>query len=288
MLGAAATAVLLAAVTVQGGSTCPTPAAVQARLRPLLPAGTAADNGDVRLEREGQALHVTLHGPDGRLTARRTVGGVHSCEALADAAAVIVAAWRGDVGVRPLLAAEAAPAAADLQATAAPVSAVPAGFRLGPGRGRRARPGGRQPRRGGAADDRQRPAARPPLGRSPGTDLPGRPSESAGGRKASLATLGAGTGAAGPGRGGWIEALGLGDPPVRRGRVDPVQGIGLDDARDSAGLRSWRRGRRTSVARPIRTAPLRRARACAAGPAAWWRTRARRGGRPRSPDWKAC
>jgi hypothetical protein len=127
MFAAVATAVLLAAVTVQGATSCPTPKAVEARLRPLLPAGSGAASSDVRLEREGLELHVALHAPDGRLTARRTIAGAHSCEALADAAAVIVAAWQGDVGARPLLAAEApAAAAADLRATAAPTSAGPA------------------------------------------------------------------------------------------------------------------------------------------------------------------
>jgi hypothetical protein len=126
MLGPVAIAGLLfAAVTVQGTTTCPTPKAVEARLGPLVSTGAASD---VRLEREGPALHVALYSPDGRLTARRSIDGAHSCEALAEAAAVIVAAWQGDVGDRPLLAAEApTAAAADLRATTVPAAVAAAG-----------------------------------------------------------------------------------------------------------------------------------------------------------------
>jgi hypothetical protein len=126
MLGAVATTGLLfAVVTVQGTTTCPTPQAVEARLGPLVSTGAASD---VRLAREGPVLHVALHAPDGRLTARRSIDGAHSCEALAEAAAVIVAAWQGDVGNRPLLAAEAPNGAAgDLRASAVPAYAPAAG-----------------------------------------------------------------------------------------------------------------------------------------------------------------
>jgi hypothetical protein len=119
MLAPAAIAVLFAAVAVQGATTCPTPQAVDARLRPLLAADPGAASGAVRLEREGGALHVALYAADGRVTARRTIEGAHSCEALADAAAVIVAAWQSGAGARPLLAADAS-ARADLQAAAVP------------------------------------------------------------------------------------------------------------------------------------------------------------------------
>src|SRR5215212_5292073 len=112
---------IVAAVSVHGATTCPTPAAVDARLRPLLPSSSAASgNDDVRLEREGPALHIALYSADGRLAARRTIEGPHSCEALAEAAAVIVAAWKTDVGARPLLAADAATPAADLQVALTP------------------------------------------------------------------------------------------------------------------------------------------------------------------------
>jgi hypothetical protein len=133
MFAPAAIAGLLAAVSVQGATTCPTPQAVEARLRPLLAGGEGAV-GEVRLEREGPALHVALYSPDGRLNTRRTVTGAHSCEALADAAAVIVAAWQGDAGVQPLLAADTPPGAAssDVRANApAPVASIAGAWGLG-------------------------------------------------------------------------------------------------------------------------------------------------------------
>jgi hypothetical protein len=136
MFAPAAIAVLLAAVTVQGATTCPTPQAVDTHLRPLLAAAPGAA-GDVRLERDGNLLHVALYARDGRLTARRTLAGPHSCEALAEAAAVIVAAWQGDGGERPLLAADAsAHPASDLRAAAeapAPLARTPWGVGLGGG-----------------------------------------------------------------------------------------------------------------------------------------------------------
>jgi hypothetical protein len=131
MLAPTAIAVLFAAVAVQGATTCPTPQAVDARLRPLLAADPATPSGAVHLEREGGALHLALYATDGRVTARRTIEGTHSCEALADAAAVIVAAWHSGADARPLLAAEA-PAHADLR-TALPAPAVSAGSAWGLG-----------------------------------------------------------------------------------------------------------------------------------------------------------
>jgi hypothetical protein len=116
--------VAAAAVTVEGNVTCPTPAEVEARLAPLLAAAPGSSAGDgrvqVRLARDGTALHVSLVAADGRLLAFRTLAGTHACDALAEAAAVIVAAWRSDVGGRPLLAvgASAGPRAAELRASA--------------------------------------------------------------------------------------------------------------------------------------------------------------------------
>ena len=125
MFAPAAIAVLFAAVTVQGATTCPTPEAVDARLRPLLAADPGA-SGAVRLDREGGALHLALHAADGRLTARRTIEGAHSCEALADAAAVIVAAWHSGADGRPLLAAALPAASADVHTSLAAPAASPA------------------------------------------------------------------------------------------------------------------------------------------------------------------
>ena len=104
---AAVAGLLAAGITVEGTTTCPTAAEVESRLGPLVQggAGPDGDSQSVRLHREGQALHISLVRADGHLLAWRSVDGSHGCDALAEAAAVIVAAWKSDVGARPLLAA---------------------------------------------------------------------------------------------------------------------------------------------------------------------------------------
>jgi hypothetical protein len=160
--------VAAAEVTVEGNVTCPTPAEVEARLAPLLAAAPGSSAGDgrvqVRLARDGTALHVSLVAADGRLLAFRTLTGTHACDALAEAAAVIVAAWRSDVGGRPMLAAGAdagaEPRAAELRAWAPQAGRAAPAWGIGVAAGV------------SLAGDRPRPAAALSLGYQPS---PARP-----------------------------------------------------------------------------------------------------------------
>src|SRR5688500_11852210 len=116
----------LVAVAVEGSTTCPTPAAVQERLRPLLPAGGGGPSV-VRLHREAAALHISVVRAAGHLLAWRSLDaasndGGQACEGLAEAAAVIVAAWQSDVGARPLLAEDAPTSGLRLSAGSAPAA----------------------------------------------------------------------------------------------------------------------------------------------------------------------
>jgi hypothetical protein len=118
LLASATTGAVIAAVAVRGETSCPTPEAVAARLEALVPgaAGTApAPVRQAHLARDGAGLHIALHAQDGTPIARRTLPGQHSCEALAEAAAVIIAAWQIDIARGPLLAAEEAPPRARLE-----------------------------------------------------------------------------------------------------------------------------------------------------------------------------
>jgi hypothetical protein len=92
----AAAGLLIAAVVVEGPSECPTPAAVQERLAPLLPPDTGRGASLVELVNEPDGLRISLRRADGTLAGTRTIGGVHSCDELADAAAVMIAAWQTD------------------------------------------------------------------------------------------------------------------------------------------------------------------------------------------------
>ena len=90
-----AIALFASAVTVEGRSGCPEPSLVQERLRELLPADQTEQTTDsVQLSREGGGLQITLRRMDGTLAASRTITGEHACEELAEATAVIIAAWQ--------------------------------------------------------------------------------------------------------------------------------------------------------------------------------------------------
>jgi hypothetical protein len=85
-----------AAVVVEGTSACPSPAAVSARLDPLLPApvGGARPPDVARLERAGGALVIHFSRGDGSDAGSRTIASDPPCEDLADAAAVVIASWQ--------------------------------------------------------------------------------------------------------------------------------------------------------------------------------------------------
>jgi hypothetical protein len=124
----AAAALGLLAVLVEGASTCPVPAAVEERLRTLLPASAP---GVVRLTSEEAGLRVTLLRADGSAAGSRVFGGQHSCDELADAAAVVISTWQLDAVEREHL-----PAAPPPQVVArAPVAAPAWRWELGAGAG---------------------------------------------------------------------------------------------------------------------------------------------------------
>src|SRR5204862_2746315 len=103
---------LMAAVTVEGTTTCPDPAAVSERLAALLPAAKDSAGDVALLAAEGDGVRIVLRHADGSAGGTRTLDGRHSCDELAEAAAVIIAAWQNDGGVddRRLAPTAAAPA----------------------------------------------------------------------------------------------------------------------------------------------------------------------------------
>jgi hypothetical protein len=116
---------------VEGSSTCPAPAAVEERLRSLSPATAGAEVA--RLTSEDDGLRVTLVRADGSTAGSRDITGQHSCDELADAAAVVISTWQLEVVARQRLPAPPPPA---VVAPPAPV-AVPSrrSWELGAGAG---------------------------------------------------------------------------------------------------------------------------------------------------------
>ena len=83
---------------VTGDSTCPTPAEVREQLAALAPApdGDAAVKPPlhrVNISGAGPSVHVELLDLDGQLVAERTLERTGSCSDVAEAVAVILAAW---------------------------------------------------------------------------------------------------------------------------------------------------------------------------------------------------
>jgi len=96
-------AALTLAVEVSGASTCPTPAEVEARLRPLLPEAEAVSRHAVRLLREGDVLRIELSDRDGAPLANRRLKASAACAELASAVAVVVATWEVELRGRGVL-----------------------------------------------------------------------------------------------------------------------------------------------------------------------------------------
>jgi hypothetical protein len=94
--GPAVQASAAALPTIEGAVTCPSPAEVAHKLRPLLGDGGLGEAGDrVRLAHAESALQVSLIAADGRVRGIRNVDERHDCDELAEAAAIIVASWQG-------------------------------------------------------------------------------------------------------------------------------------------------------------------------------------------------
>jgi hypothetical protein len=118
-------ALSLFAVVIEGAGDCPAAAAVEERLRPLLSPGPSADVA--RLTVEEQALRVTLVRADGSVAGSRVITGRHTCDELADAAAVVISTWQLEATEQARLPAPPPPA---------PVAVMPAPAPAPPGRWR--------------------------------------------------------------------------------------------------------------------------------------------------------
>lgn len=88
---------LLAALEVGGTAVCPAPAAVQERLGKLLPQGAEQLQHRAEIEQEQGWVRVLFLAPDGARLAQRELRAEDSCEVMADAVAVVVAAWEAEL-----------------------------------------------------------------------------------------------------------------------------------------------------------------------------------------------
>jgi hypothetical protein len=83
-------------VDVGGSAVCPAPARVAEALAPLLPASSAAARPHrAELTTDGALVLVKLHAPDGASLRDRALPAEGTCDDLARAAAVVIAAWAG-------------------------------------------------------------------------------------------------------------------------------------------------------------------------------------------------
>lgn len=89
---------LVAAMRVEGTSSCPAPAEVAAQVRAWLPPQAAGDDSErARLIEDGDDLIVSHEDRDGMVLARRRFSRKFSCHELASAVAVAIASWQSDV-----------------------------------------------------------------------------------------------------------------------------------------------------------------------------------------------
>jgi hypothetical protein len=84
-------AVSVAATRVSNDTNCPSSDAISLRLLSLLPAGGPA-NASARVHADGQSLRIEVATP-GEQNRQRTIPAAGDCEAQAEAAAFIIAAW---------------------------------------------------------------------------------------------------------------------------------------------------------------------------------------------------
>jgi hypothetical protein len=85
-----------ATVRVEGSATCPQPDAIASRLAPLLQSN-GNDSHVARVDDTSAGLRLELHRADGSLVQSRVLPPSESCDALADTAAVVIAAWESDL-----------------------------------------------------------------------------------------------------------------------------------------------------------------------------------------------
>jgi hypothetical protein len=101
--------VLAAIVTVDGGTTCPTPAQVTDQVELLLADRSGRSAPDqAHLASNGDVIELELASASGRSLVRREFGRAASCEQLAAAIAVVIATSElGDPGLEPTISVEA-------------------------------------------------------------------------------------------------------------------------------------------------------------------------------------
>ncbi|HEX4406095.1 MAG TPA: hypothetical protein VH560_14755 [Polyangia bacterium] len=120
--------VALGGVEIVGDATCPAPAEVAAQVATLGPAPVGdAPTAKVIVARTERALRLELVGPNSNALATRTLPAEGTCEDLAAAAAIVVAAWRADLD--PNLTPQVR-----LLANATPIEATPTVVRAAPPR----------------------------------------------------------------------------------------------------------------------------------------------------------
>lgn len=122
--------VLLSLVSLVEGESCPAPVDVEARVRAILHLAPDQQLSEgFAVERHEAGLYVALRGADSTLIGERTLPTAGSCDELAQAAAVVLAAWLSDVhpdfaGALPAPAPDDSPPAHQ-EAPPAPVSEAP-------------------------------------------------------------------------------------------------------------------------------------------------------------------
>lgn len=134
MVAALALGLTFVAVDVSGEGACPTPADVGRALANLVPAaaGPPEEHHSARISRTANGIHVALHGARGESLAARELASEGSCDDLASAIAVIIAAWEADLDPRvsarvtlPPPPPRPMPATVAIEASVAPPAASP-------------------------------------------------------------------------------------------------------------------------------------------------------------------
>jgi hypothetical protein len=116
---------LASAIEIQGDAECPSPAAVSAHLRSLLPeTATVLAEERVLIQNESEAVTARLVDTQGRIVAEQRIVERGPCDELAEAIAVVVAAWAADLQPGVVPPPEATPRPV-LEVTASPAEPAP-------------------------------------------------------------------------------------------------------------------------------------------------------------------